>query len=98
MPFRGLTILKSPKLIIKGGLCYGFAMVFLFTIILSCFFVAISDFLNSVLSTKFFISPLLSLYPTIIPGQTRVIMSDIKNDMASLMTTANKAEEMMVFL
>ena len=27
MPFRGLTILKSPKLTIKGGLCYGFAMV-----------------------------------------------------------------------
>ena len=27
MPFRGLTMLKSPKLIIKGGLCYGFAMV-----------------------------------------------------------------------
>ena len=27
MLFRGLTILKSPKLIIKGGLCYGFAMV-----------------------------------------------------------------------
>ena len=29
MLFRGLTILKSPKLIIKGGLCYGFAMVIL---------------------------------------------------------------------
>ena len=28
MLFRGLTILKSPKLIIKGGLCYGFAMVY----------------------------------------------------------------------
>ena len=27
MPFRGLTMLKSPKLTIKGGLCYGFAMV-----------------------------------------------------------------------
>ena len=27
MLFRGLTILKSPKLIIEGGLCYGFAMV-----------------------------------------------------------------------
>ena len=27
MLLRGLTILKSPKLIIKGGLCYGFAMV-----------------------------------------------------------------------
>ena len=27
MPFRVLTMLKSPKLIIKGGLCYGFAMV-----------------------------------------------------------------------
>ena len=27
MPFRGLAMLKSPKLIIKGGLCYGFAMV-----------------------------------------------------------------------
>ena len=27
MPFRGLTMLKSRKLIIKGGLCYGFAMV-----------------------------------------------------------------------
>ena len=26
-PFRGLTMLKSPKLTIKGGLCYGFAMV-----------------------------------------------------------------------
>ena len=35
----------------------------------SCFFVDISDFLNSVLSTIFFSSPLLSLYPTIIPGQ-----------------------------
>ena len=32
MLFRGLTILKSPKLIIKGGLCYGFAMVIGFTI------------------------------------------------------------------
>ena len=30
MPFRGLTMLKSPKLIIKGGLCYGFAMVTIF--------------------------------------------------------------------
>ena len=28
MPFRGLTMLKSPKLTIKGGLCYVFAMVF----------------------------------------------------------------------
>ena len=27
IPFGGLTMLKSPKLIIKGGLCYGFAMV-----------------------------------------------------------------------
>ena len=27
MPFRGLTMLKSPKLTIKGGLCYVFAMV-----------------------------------------------------------------------
>ena len=27
MPFRGLTMLKSPKLTIKEGLCYGFAMV-----------------------------------------------------------------------
>ena len=27
MPFRGLTMLKSLKLIIKVGLCYGFAMV-----------------------------------------------------------------------
>ena len=27
MPFRGLAMLKSTKLIIKGGLCYGFAMV-----------------------------------------------------------------------
>ena len=28
MPFRGLAMLKSTKLIIKWGLCYGFAMVF----------------------------------------------------------------------
>ena len=27
MPFRGLAMLKSTKLITKGGLCYGFAMV-----------------------------------------------------------------------
>ena len=27
MPFRGLTMLKSRKLVIKGGLCYRFAMV-----------------------------------------------------------------------
>ena len=27
MPFRGLAMLKSTKLIIKGGLCYRFAMV-----------------------------------------------------------------------
>ena len=27
MPFRGLTMLKSLKLVIKGGLCYRFAMV-----------------------------------------------------------------------
>ena len=27
MPFRGLTMLKSCKLVIKGGLCYRFAMV-----------------------------------------------------------------------
>ena len=27
MPFRGLTMLKSPKLTMKRGLCYGFAMV-----------------------------------------------------------------------
>ena len=27
MPYRGLAILKSPKLIMKGALCYGFAMV-----------------------------------------------------------------------
>ena len=37
MLFRGLTILKSPKLIIKGGLCYGFAMVSFMT----------SDFIGS---------------------------------------------------
>ena len=30
MPFRGLTMLKSPKLTIKGGLCYVFAMVLFF--------------------------------------------------------------------
>ena len=29
MPFRGLTMLKSRKLVIKGGLCYGFAMVYI---------------------------------------------------------------------
>ena len=29
MPFRGLTMLKSRKLVIKGGLCYRFAMVIL---------------------------------------------------------------------
>ena len=29
MPFRGLTMLKSPKLTMKRGLCYGFAMVLL---------------------------------------------------------------------
>ena len=28
MPFRGLTMLKSCKLVIKGGLCYRFAMVY----------------------------------------------------------------------
>ena len=27
MPFRGLTMLKSRKSVIKGGLCYRFAMV-----------------------------------------------------------------------
>ena len=27
MPFRGLTMLKSSNLVIKGGLCYRFAMV-----------------------------------------------------------------------
>ena len=27
MQFRGLTMLKSHKLVIKGGLCYTFAMV-----------------------------------------------------------------------
>ena len=27
MSFRGLAMLKSTKLITKGGLCYGFAMV-----------------------------------------------------------------------
>ena len=27
MPFRGLAMLKSTKLITKGGLCYGYAMV-----------------------------------------------------------------------
>ena len=27
IPFRGLTMLKSRKLVIKGGLCYRFAMV-----------------------------------------------------------------------
>jgi len=34
MPFRGLTMLKSPKLTIKGGLCYGFAMVIYFLAIM----------------------------------------------------------------
>ena len=28
MPFRGLAMLKSTKLITKEGLCYGFAMVY----------------------------------------------------------------------
>ena len=28
MPFMSLTMLKSCKLVIKGGLCYRFAMVF----------------------------------------------------------------------
>ena len=32
MPFRGLTMLKSPKLTIKGGLCYVFAMVPFFSV------------------------------------------------------------------
>ena len=27
MPFRGLTMLKSRKLVLRGGLCYRFAMV-----------------------------------------------------------------------
>ena len=42
MPFRGLTMLKSPKLIIKGGLCYGFAMVCATLVICPCLFLAMS--------------------------------------------------------
>ena len=33
MPFRGLTMLKSRKLVIKGGLCYRFAMVIFYFIL-----------------------------------------------------------------
>ena len=74
MPFRGLTMLKSRKLVIKGGLCYRFAMV---KNIFSENIFDVNIFDNNIFGKNIFFLPFLHLTSLqTIPTSSQLLISD----------------------